>query len=81
MASTLGGERPPPTPNELTFTLLVRLLNKAGIKPDSSIFVNKLSEILEVVLPTTITKQKALAMSERGLIGQFIGIWPSTRSM
>jgi hypothetical protein len=35
----------------------------------------------QVNLPPAATWHKALALVDRGLIGQFIGLWPSPKSM
>jgi hypothetical protein len=42
-------------------------------------FVKKLDEIPKVdILPST-SRKKALDLADKGLIGQFTGIWPSPK--
>jgi hypothetical protein len=43
-------------------------------------FVKKLNDIPEIDLPPDLPIKVALSLSDRGLIGQFMGLWPSTRS-
>ena len=61
----------------------MKLIGKAGKKPTLlSIpkFVNKLDEVPEIALPEEQPIEIALALAERGLIGQFMGLWPSTKT-
>ena len=46
----------------------------------SSKFVKR-EEVPEVKLSSTASKRKAVALSEKGLIGLFTGLWPSPRSV
>ena len=43
-------------------------------------FIKKLDAILEIVLPDKKPINISLALAERGLVGQFMGLWPSTRT-
>ena len=61
-----------------------RLLAPAGKKPVApSIpkFIKKLDAIPEIVLPEEKPIKIALTLAERGLVGQFMGLWPSTRTI
>ena len=46
----------------------------------ASRFVKRV-EIPEVKLSSVASKRKAVALSEKGLIGLFTGLWPSPRSV
>ena len=58
----------------------------AGLPPvpvpaaPTSKFVKR-SEVPEVKLCSVASKRKAVALSEKGLIGLFTGLWPSPRSV
>ena len=58
----------------------------AGLPPvsaaasPSSKFIKR-SEVPEVKLSSAASKRKAVALSEKGLIGLFTGLWPSPRSV
>ena len=43
-------------------------------------FIKKLDEIPEIVLPAEQPIKIALALAERGLVGQFMGLWPSAKT-
>ena len=43
-------------------------------------FVKKLDEVPEIALPEEQPIKIALVVAERGLIGQFMGLWPSTKT-
>ena len=78
----LEGRLPPPSPSADmdAFNLLLR---PSGSKPSSPAipkFIKKLDSILEIDLPCEIPIKVALALSERGLVGQFMGLWPSTKT-
>jgi hypothetical protein len=49
------------------------------LKFHPSKFVKKLDEIPKVALPPSFSRRKALALVDRGLIGQFMGIWPLSK--
>jgi hypothetical protein len=44
-------------------------------------FVRKMDSIPSVALPEEETCKAALNLAERGLIGQFTGLWPSPKSV
>ena len=52
----------------------------AAAAPSSSKFIKR-SEVPEVKLSSAASKRKAVALSEKGLIGLFTGLWPSPRSV
>jgi hypothetical protein len=51
------------------------------IRPSASKFIKKLDEIPEVSLPPALPRRAAVALAERGLVGQFTGLWPSPRTV
>ena len=60
-----------------------RLLSAPGLKPAApSIpkFIKKLDAVPEIDLPTDQPIKIALALAERGLVGQFMGLWPSSKT-
>ena len=60
-----------------------RLLSAPGLKPAApSIpkFIKKLDAVPEIDLPTEQPIKIALALAERGLVGQFMGLWPSSKT-
>ena len=54
--------------------------NPPVTKPPTSNFVKRVA-VPKVQIMSTASRMKALALRERGLIGQFSGIWPSPKSM
>jgi hypothetical protein len=43
-------------------------------------FIKKLESIPEISLPEEQPIKIALALADRGLVGQFMGLWPSVRT-
>jgi hypothetical protein len=43
-------------------------------------FVKKLDSILEIELPPDHPMRVAVSLSDRGLVGQFMGLWPSVQT-
>jgi hypothetical protein len=74
-----GSRRPPPSPS-ISFWKLVAACSKKSTPTAPSSFVKKLDAIPEIDLPPELPMKVALSLSEHGLVGQFMGIWPSTRS-
>ena len=73
----------PPDPSlEDRFQSIVAALPpvSAAAAPSSSKFIKR-SEVPEVKLSSAASKRKAVALSEKGLIGLFTGLWPSPRSV
>jgi len=79
MAGQGGKPSPPPFPAS-SFRRLVETCSKQTPAEEASSFVKKLKEIPEIDLPPDQPMKVALSLSERGLIGQFMGLWPSSRS-
>jgi hypothetical protein len=48
-----------------------------SMKYHPSQFMKKLAKMPKVALPPSTSKRKALALADRGFIGQFTGIWTS----
>ena len=82
MAAPGGGNSPPSPPisDEDTFRRLLSVAGKKLVAPQIPKFIKKLDEIPEIVLPEEKPIKIALALAERGLFGQFMGLWPSTRT-
>ena len=81
--SAPGGGEPSPTPPILVIEAFRKLVGQARKKPAmSSIlkFIKKLDEVPEIALPEEQPIKIALALAERGLIGQFLGLWPSAKT-
>jgi hypothetical protein len=75
-----GGEPPPPPSPASSFRRLVEACSKKSTVSEAPSFVKKLNDIPEIDLPPEYPMKVTLSLSERGLIGQFMGLWPSTRS-
>jgi hypothetical protein len=75
-----GGEPPPPPSPSTSFRKLVAACSKKTTSAAPPSFVKKLDAIPEIDLPPELPMKVALSLSERGLVGQFMGLWPSTRS-
>jgi len=63
------------------FSDLVNSLPPQCPRPALSIFVKKLDVIQEVQLPPVLPRMATLSLAEKGLIGQFTGLWPSPRTV
>ena len=78
-----GGGLPPPTPlisAEEAFSRLIKPAGKKTVAPAIPKFIKKIEAIPEIDLPVEQPIKIALALAERGLVGQFMGLWPSTRT-
>jgi hypothetical protein len=75
-----GGEPPPPPSPSTSFRKLVVACSKrlTSVAPPS--FVKKLDVIPEIDLSPKLPMKVALSLFENGMVGQFMGLWPSTRS-
>jgi hypothetical protein len=82
MAPSVGGDPPlvSPSPDMQAFQALVSSYAKAP-KILPSHFVKKAAEIPKVVVFAPSARPLALRLTDRGLIGQFTGLWPSPRAM
>lgn len=77
-----SSEIPPPSPPEVeAFKKLVAASGKWPITGAQQKFVKKLDNIPTVVLSIEETCRSALNLVERGLIGQFTGLWPSPKAI
>jgi len=72
---------PPPDPNVANFQASIASLGNYAHKSLPTIFVKKMELIPEFKLLVATSRHMALALADRGLIGQFTGIWPSPKSM
>jgi len=82
MAAPGGGGSAPPPPASAAdaFRRLVSSGGKRPFQPVVPKFIKKLEEIPEIVLPEDHPVKTALALAERGLVGQFMGLWPSPKA-
>jgi hypothetical protein len=78
-----GGSAPPlsPPPEISAFKALIAATSKRPLTASQQKFVKKLDSIPTVALPEEETCKAALNLAERGLIGQFTGLWPSPKSV
>ena len=82
MAAPGGGLSPPSLPSSAEEAFR-RLLSAPGFKPAApSIpkFIKKLDVVPEIDLPIEQPIKIALALAESGLVGKFMGLWPSTKT-
>eukprot|EP00253_Pinus_taeda_P020733 PITA_20733 len=78
-----GGGESAPTPPLSSADVFRRLLTQKGKKHqhvEVPKFIKKLDEIPEIALPEEQSIKISLALSDRGLVGQFMGRWPSTKT-
>jgi len=61
------------------FTTLVKSLPPQRPRPAISKLLKKLDVLQEVILPPALPRMATLSLAERGLIGQFTGLWPSPK--
>ena len=82
MASPRGGEPPPSSPFsvEEAFRRLLGPPGKKSVAQEVPKFVKKLDAVPEIALPEEQSIKIALALAERGLVGQFMGLWPSAKT-
>lgn len=74
-----GSSSPPPSSAAEAFrSLLASLPKKKAV--EAAKFVKRLKDIPEIALPPEGPIQVALSLSERALVGQFTGLWPSPKS-
>ena len=75
MAAPGGGDSgpPPPLSDEDAFRRLIACGGKRKASHAVPKFIKKLEEVPEIALPETQPVKIALALSERGLVGQFMG--------
>ena len=77
---TLGPSKDPPSSPAIdAFNQLLAGLPQKK-RSEASKFVKKLDEIPEISLPPEAPIQVALSLADRGLIGQFTGLWPSPKT-
>jgi hypothetical protein len=75
-----GGEPPPPPSPTTSFRKLVAACSKKLPPSDPPSFVKRLDVVPEIDLPPDHPMKVAISLSERGLVGQFMGLWPSART-
>ena len=80
--ASLGGGEPPSSPFS-TVDAFHRLLVPLGMEPvthEVPKFIKKLDAVPEIALLEEPSIKIALALAERGLVGQFMGLWPSPKT-
>jgi hypothetical protein len=82
MAAPGGGDSAssPPLSDADAFRKLVGSSRKRSGPLQVPKFIKKLEEIPEIALLETQPVKIALALAERGLVGQFMGLWPSPKT-
>jgi len=80
----MAGIAPPPPVSENHEEIFASIFSEssdARPRPSVTKFIKKLDEIPEVNLPPSLPRKSAISLAERGLVGQFTGLWPSPRSV
>jgi hypothetical protein len=72
---------PDPPPEVQAFRKMVATGSKRPPSASQQKFVRKMDSIPTVALPEEETCKAALNLAERGLIGQFMGLWPSPKTV
>ena len=75
---------PPPADSPPEVTAFRKLIASGTKRPPSATqqkFIKRMDTIPSVALPEEDTCKSALNLAERGLIGQFTGLWPSPKSV
>ena len=86
VSGTMGPEGGPEAssshpPKLVAFKKLLASYGKRKMNESRHEFVKKLDCIPIVALPAEETCRSALNLADRGLIGQFIGLWPSPKTV
>jgi len=74
-----GEPLPPPSPTS-SFRKLIATCSKKYPQAEAPSFVKILDDVPEINLPLEQPMKVALSLSERSLVGQFMGLWPSIKS-
>jgi hypothetical protein len=83
MSALGGGESAPPPPPSSTDEAFRKLVNAQGKKTSQSEipkFIKKLDVIPEITLLEDHPIKIAMDLAERGLVVQFMGLWPSKKT-
>jgi hypothetical protein len=82
MAAPGGGIPAPPSTKSIedAFRRLIHSQGKKSSPPEIPKFIKKLDEIPEITLPEENPMKIAVALANRGLVGQFMGLWSSTKT-
>jgi len=67
--------------NAEAFTSLITKNGDPRNRPLVNKSIKKLESIPEISLPPTLPRRATISLAERGLVGQFTGLWPSPKSM
>lgn len=76
-----GPEALPPLADLEAFKKLVNTCGKRPATEQQQKFVKRLTNIPTIALPSEDPCRSALNLAERGLIGQFTGLWPSPKTI
>jgi hypothetical protein len=80
MAAPGGGEPSAPPSHGIAFHKLLTAHGKKSSPSAPPSFVKRLETIPEIDLPPDQPMRVAVSLAERGLVGQFMGLWPSTKT-
>ena len=70
-----------PSSDLTTFRRLIALGSKRKLTQIQQSFVKNLYNIPSIDLPVDQTCRSTLNLAEKGLIGQFTGLWPSPKAI
>jgi hypothetical protein len=76
MPSQGRGELPPPPSPTMSFRKLIASCRKKAPQAEAPSFVKKLDDVPEINLPLEQPMNVAISLLDRGLVGQFMGLWP-----
>ncbi len=81
-------DKEPPSDNqqenegtEKDFASLISAMGPAKNQPSVTKFVKRLEDIPKISLPLALPRKATLSLAERGLVGQFTGLWPSPKTV
>jgi len=74
MPSQGGGEPSPPPSPTLSFRKIIASCRKNAPKAEAPSFVIKLDDVPKINLPPEQPMKVAISLSDRGLVGQFMGL-------
>ena len=64
-----------------SFTSLISSLGPQRTRPATTKFVKKLESIPEISLPPSVPRKATISITEKGLDGQFTGLWLSPKTV
>lgn len=70
-----------PEESATDFASLISSLGPPRFRSSASKFIKKLEGIPENILLPSLPHRAVISLPERGLVGQFTGLWPSLKSV